>query len=308
MTGAASPGAPAISPGLGLVLPTGPGPSAGWPHAGSWFAGLESSGCSAIWFTDHLFFGRDTPDALSMAAVAAASTTRCTIGTGVLQLPLRQVAAVAKSAATVSALAPGRFVLGVGVGEHRDEYELAGADFTGRGAALDSAIDRVRELWSPADDWFAQRPTPKGLPIWIGGRSDRALDRAAHRGDGWFPMFVSPDGFARRDRELTRRLDEQGRPGRDVSRAVLVIVSVDRPAWRATDARSWAASLFRASAPSLDRQVVTGTSQACARRLVEYRDAGAEHIAVLPAGDDPRHTFASLGDALAASRHERAGR
>lgn len=279
------------------MLPRGPGPVVDWPRAGAAFAQLETDGCSAIWLTDHLFFPSDTPDALTMAAVAASATQSCLIGTGVLQLPLRQVAAVAKSCATLSALSGGRFVLGVGVGEHRQEYERAGAVFTHRGAALDRGIGELRELWSPGDSWFEQRPAAPDIPIWVGGRSERSLQRTAVAGDGWFPMFISAAGFARRSAQLDALTETAGRDPAAVQRAVLVIASVDRAGWSADNARNWATNLFRADPAAIERHVITGSAGQVADRLRSFSEAGAGHIAVLIASDDAVEAHSALAKA-----------
>lgn len=275
-----------ISPGLGLVLPKGPGPVSDWKHATATFSQLEAQGCSAIWLTDHLFFPAATPDALTMAAVAAAATNDCAIGTGVLQLPLRQVAAVAKSASTLNALSDGRFVLGVGIGEHREEYERAGSSFVARGVSLDRGIAELRKLWSPGDTWFEQHPAARDTPVWVGGRSDASMRRAAEVADGWFPMFISPSGFARRSAQLDEFMDAANRDPGAVSRSVLVIASVERPGWRAEDALSWATNLFRADPKAIARHVVTGSVNQVIDGLAAFREAGADHVAVLLATED----------------------
>lgn len=281
-------------PGLGLVLPKGPGPVADWPEAAAAFAQLESDGCSAIWLTDHLFFPADTPDALTMAAVAASATTDCMIGTGVIQLPLRQVAAVAKSASTLSAISGGRFILGVGIGEHSEEYDRAGSSFRNRGAALDRGISELRELWTPGDSWFEQHPAAPNTPIWVGGRSERSLQRTARTGDGWFPMFISAAGFARRSTQLDSLLVDAGRDPATLQRAVLVIASIDQPEWSGDDALAWATEHFRADPQALKRYVITGSVGKVADTLAEFREAGAQHIAVLVASDDSLRTYRSL--------------
>jgi len=255
---------------------------------------MEEEGCRAGWFTDHLFFPHDTPEPLTIAAVAAASTSRCFIGTGVLQAPLRPAALVAKAAATVDALAPGRLILGVGIGEQEQEFQLAGADFSARARSLDEAIDRWRALWQPGVGRFVQKPTPGRIPIWIGGRSSAALDRVVRQGDGWMPMFVSTARFARGIDELDSRLSDLERPAESVVRSVLVLVSVDSERWSATDARNHADSIFDAPPEALERHVVTGSAGQVAEKLAGYRDAGANHVAVLPMHPDPADVFASI--------------
>lgn len=302
MTGYVSHTLGAGFPTLGLVLPKGPGPVGDWPDAGRWFRTLEQDGCGAIWFTDHLFFPHPTPEALTMAAVAAANTSSCLIGTAVLQLPLRQIASVAKASATIAALAPDRFILGLGVGEHREEYALTGAPFGGRGRALDAGIEQLRNLWSPTDEWFVQKPAPGSLSLWLGGRSEQSITRAASIGDGWIPMFVSPEGFQRRSTLLDQLLADALRSPDAVRRAMVVLISVDETAWGGAEARSWTESLFRAPSGAFDRHVVTGSASRCAAVVQEYLDAGAEHVAILATSPNPARCYHAVSEALGAGR------
>src|SRR5487761_549935 len=112
----------------------------------------EAAGAAGLWATDHLFWRQPAPEALTTIAVAATATRRAVLGTCVLQLPLRSPAAVAKQAAALQHLTGGRFVLGVGVGSHAIEYELAGADFSTRGRGIDEALVAVRRAWATGDD------------------------------------------------------------------------------------------------------------------------------------------------------------
>ena len=283
---------------LGLVLVAGPGPVAGWNQASEWFAELEEFGCGAIWFTDHLFFPTDTPDSLTMAAVAAAATERCRVGTAVLQLPMRQVAWVAKSVATTERIAPGRVVLGVGVGEHADEYAAAGATFAARGRALEHSLSELRRLWTPSADWMTQRPQPGPIPIWVGGRAPQVLRRVATSAEGWMPMFVSPEGFARRSADLDVLLDQGQRDRSSVTRALLSLVAVTDSKWSEADARGFASSYFRVPAGAIDHHVIAGEAHHVASRIQEFSSAGVEHLAILPASPDPRRTYMTVRDAF----------
>ena len=96
----------------------------------------EGTGADSLWAVDHLYWPHPIGEALTTLAVAAVATTRPTLGTCVLQLPLRQPAAVAKQATALQLLSGGRFVLGLGVGSHEEEYERAGVDFHRRGRLM----------------------------------------------------------------------------------------------------------------------------------------------------------------------------
>jgi len=126
----------------------------------------------------------------------AAVTTRIECWTGVLILPQRPTALVAKQAAEVAVLSGGRFVMGVGVGWNPVEYEALGQDFHTRGRRIEEQVGLLRQLWAHDTLTFEgqfDRVTAAGInplpghaiPIWMGGRADRVLDRIGRIGDGW---------------------------------------------------------------------------------------------------------------------------
>src|ERR1700691_3150861 len=100
----------------------------------------EATGADSLWAVDHLYWPHPIGEALTTLAVAAVTTTKPLLGTCVLQLPLRQSSVVAKQATALQLLSGGRFVLGLGVGSHADEYARAGIDFHQRGPVMDSGI------------------------------------------------------------------------------------------------------------------------------------------------------------------------
>jgi probable F420-dependent oxidoreductase len=129
----------------------------------------------------------------------AACTRRIELVTGILILPQRQTALVAKQAAEVDVLSGGRLRLGVGVGWNSVEYEALGMDFHKRGARMDEQIRLLRALWTQPSVSFQGRfdripdaginplPVQRPIPIWLGGESDAVIRRVAKLGDGWFP-------------------------------------------------------------------------------------------------------------------------
>ena len=126
----------------------------------------------------------------------AALTTRLELATGVIILPQRQTALVAKQAAELDVLSGGRLRLGVGTGWNFVEYESLGTSFDDRGRRFDEQIELLRKLWrEPVVDFqgdhhrvdragILPRPRPD-LPIWFGGFSEVAMRRAARLGDGF---------------------------------------------------------------------------------------------------------------------------
>jgi probable F420-dependent oxidoreductase len=137
---------------------------------------------------------------ITLFGYLAALTKTIRLSTGVLILPQRQTTLVAKQTAELAVLSGGRFRLVVGTGWNHVEYEALGVDFKKRGALLDEQIDVLRRLWSePVVDFTGRfhridragiNPLPPSpIPIWMGGFSRIALERAARKGDGF--LFTS---------------------------------------------------------------------------------------------------------------------
>jgi probable F420-dependent oxidoreductase len=134
----------------------------------------------------------------------AAVTRRVGLATGVLVLPQRQTALVAKQAAAIDVLSGGRLRLAVGTGWNFTEYEALGEDFHTRGARVAEQIEVLRRLWTEPLVTFDGRwhhldrvginplPVQRPIPVWMGGMADRVLRRLARTADGWFPA-MRPD-------------------------------------------------------------------------------------------------------------------
>lgn len=198
---------------------------------------IEEIGFDQLDVFDHVVMGHPAPgrprgpypaampilEALTLLAFAAGVTRRIGLGTEVLVLPQRQPVLVAKQAATIDLLSGGRLRLGVGSGWQASEYEALGADFRGRGRALDDAIELLRKCWRDLSIDHEGRgyrasavamepkPRPGGPPIWIGGHSPVAFARAGRVGDGWLAAGVSPDDGARAIEEIRRHAAAAGR-------------------------------------------------------------------------------------------------
>jgi len=135
-------------------------------------------------------------DPFVMFSYLAGITKRIEFVTGILILPQRQTAIVARQAADLDLFSHERFRLGVGIGWNDVEYEALGQDFRTRGKRLGEQVTLLRRLWSePLLDFkgsfdridrAALNPKPKRqIPIWFGGFADEALKRAAALGDGF---------------------------------------------------------------------------------------------------------------------------
>jgi probable F420-dependent oxidoreductase len=131
-----------------------------------------------------------------------AALTSLELVTGVIILPQRQTALVAKQAAEVDLLTGGRFRLGVGIGWNQVEYQSLGKDFSNRGRRSDEQIALLRQLFTEQSVTFkgadeqvvgagiSPLPVQRPIPIWIGGSSPRAYERIGRLADGWFPQVA----------------------------------------------------------------------------------------------------------------------
>ncbi|MEE8421764.1 MAG: LLM class F420-dependent oxidoreductase [Dehalococcoidia bacterium] len=134
----------------------------------------------------------------------AGVTERLELVTGIIILPQRQTALVAKQTAQLHVLSGGRLRLGVGVGWNAVEFEGLGENFHNRGQRIEEQIALLRALWRDPVVSFEGRwhhvtkaginPRPPGgtIPIWMGGMSDRVIERTGRLADGWFPQVREP--------------------------------------------------------------------------------------------------------------------
>jgi alkanesulfonate monooxygenase SsuD/methylene tetrahydromethanopterin reductase-like flavin-dependent oxidoreductase (luciferase family) len=227
------------------------------------------------------------------------ATTHAAVGTCVLQLPLRHPPDVAKQAASLQHLSGGRFVLGVGVGGHEGEYEAAGVVYAGRGRRLDDGLDTLERSWeAEGAGRYRQLPEPERIPVWVGGSSEAALRRAARRGDGWIPLFVPPEDYGAAMGRLDKEIERSGRRPTDVARAIVAFVSVGARG-AADRGRTWMSSLYGLPTKMFSRHLVAGGARVCAASLARFVEAGAGHVAVFVADDDPLVQFEDVAGEFA---------
>lgn len=214
---------------LGVIAP--PGEFQSMPAIAAMAGALEAARIDACFVTDHPApdaqwlrggFGHDALDPFAGLAFVAAASTRLMLHTNIVVLGYRSPLVTAKAAATVQVLSGGRLILGVGVGYQKAEFEALAVDFHRRGALADAALIAIRRAWAGevVEPGNEARPVPDPAPpIWIGGSSDKALERAARHGDGWCPFYATPgmsainaESGVRSDehlRELIARLQER---------------------------------------------------------------------------------------------------
>jgi len=158
----------------------------------------------------------------------AAITKEIEFTTGILILPQRQTALVAKQAATLDAISGGRLRLGVGLGWNEVEYEALNENFHNRGKRVEEQVQVLQKLWAEPLVTFEGRwhhipdaglnplPLKRKIPIWFGGHHENVLKRVARLGDGWMPNFRAAAEAAPHLETLDKFLAKEGRARKDI--------------------------------------------------------------------------------------------
>jgi probable F420-dependent oxidoreductase len=216
-----------------------------------------------------------------------AGLTSLELVTGIIILPQRQTALVAKQAAEVDLLTGGKFRLGIGLGWNAVEYEALGKDFTNRGSRIAEQVELMRRLWTERSVTFegthetvtgaglAPLPVQRPIPVWFGGQSPKAYARIGRLADGWFPqvppgpqldeasgMVAQAAAEAGRD---PAAIGMEGRVNWGVGGAERLIDHVER--WRAVGASHVSVNTMGASLGSVDGHLKTLTIIAEALRI-----------------------------------------
>jgi len=179
----------------------------------------------------------------------ASCTSTVELVTGVIILPQRQTALVAKQAAEIDLLSGGRLRLGVGTGWNYVEYESLGENFQDRGKRQEEQIDLLRALWrEPVIDYTGTyhrvdraglKPLPgRQIPIWLGGFTKAAYRRAARLGDGVIFGGAQQDGLAGLA-QIRGFMAEHGRDPANFGIEAMVNYQAGAERWR-SDIDEWA--------------------------------------------------------------------
>jgi probable F420-dependent oxidoreductase len=184
----------------------------------------------------------------------AAHTQRLGFFTGILILPQRQTALVAKQAATLDVLSGGRLRLGIGLGWNPVEYVALGQDFHTRGRKFEEQVEVLRLLWTKPLVTFHGRwhdiedaglnplPVQRPIPLWFGGHHDRVLRRVARLADGWTPSYRTLADARPSMEKLESYLEAAGRKREDLGlEARLPFGEGDPEVW-ATRLAEWKAA------------------------------------------------------------------
>ena len=243
----------------------------------------EQAGYDSVWAGDHLKCPAPVLDAPTCLAVAATVTTRVQLGFSVMLLGMRPLAWAAKQIATLQHLSGDRVRLGVGIGgEFPQEYEAAEVPHAQRGARLDRALTLLPQFLGPGSE-HSLEPSAPMPPVLVGGRSDRAVERAARFGDAWLPMWISPETLAQRGERLAELSAGHGRPTPGISLLVLAHVDAD-PARARVEAEAHLRGQYGMALDRVERWTAFGSADQVAEFLEPYARAGVGEILLLPLG------------------------
>jgi probable F420-dependent oxidoreductase len=268
---------------IGCHLPTTQGPATAREALVTFAREAERGGLASLWVSDHVViprvstgYGRggafphppDKPylDPVTMLAAAAMCTSRVRLGSSVFILGHRHPVVMAKMLATVDALSNGRLICGVGVGWWKEELEIFGVPYKGRGRQADETLKAFKTLWTsddPAldgefirfrDIGFAPKPVQKPHPpLWVGGASPGAFRRVVALGDGWHASPRSLDDFRTGLAALRATAEQAGRPFETIEVSLRF---------------------------NLPDTLVAGGAQPLIDQLAEYKRLGVRHVLI----------------------------
>jgi alkanesulfonate monooxygenase SsuD/methylene tetrahydromethanopterin reductase-like flavin-dependent oxidoreductase (luciferase family) len=235
----------------------------------------EQLGYAGVWVTDSAGRGVPTLDALSVLCAVSAATRTIELGTGVLQVPLRNPVDIAFRAQSLAALSNGRFRLGLGAGSTQADFEMFGADYEHRFRTLGESLTTMQRLWAgeavgsaQLQAWPGAAPNP---PVFLGAwRSERWIGRAARDCAGWISsgLHGNWEGLT----EGMRIFRANGG-----KRAIMTNIPADL--------RDAHATYPNAKRPLM----ITGTMQQARDHVSRMEQAGLDDIALLAPGDAPEH-------------------
>jgi len=283
--------------------------SQGPDTAAKYLARVGEAGIDYVCCGDHVsFFGLGF-DGLVQATALAMLHPSLPVHLGVYLLPLRHPVLVARQLADFAGFAPGRLVLGVGVGgEDRHEVSVCGVDPATRGSRMNECLAIVRQLLDGSavsfhgaffdlDEAVIAPVPPVPIPIIVGGRSDAAVRRAGRLGDGWLGIWNSPGRFAAATALAAEEAARAGRPGPASRHAMQVWCGLadSRPAARACLAPVMEA-FYQLPFERFERYCPYGTADDVAGFLAPYVDAGCTEFNLIPQSPDQDQAVAGVAE------------
>ena len=256
----------------------------------------EQLGFDSVWVEDRLLHDQiGMLEAVTTLTFVAARTSKVKLGTSVLLLNLRNRLVLAKSLATLDYLCGGRLVIGASLGGRPNEYEASGVAMKTRVSRLTNTIRFLRRAWgeepdvdpsTQADLPMMPRPVQRHIPIWMGGRVDAALARAATIADGWLASSTTTaeafrDGWA----QVAAHATAAGRDYETLMPAKFCYIHVDDSTERALALLNSRLPRYYGGAYDAERLAIYGPPERCIEQSKALINAGVRSL-----------TFASVTD------------
>lgn len=258
----------------------------------AWTRHVEEGGIDGVFVGDHVTFYGSGSDGLLQLATIGAVSTKLELQTCVYLLALRHPTPVALQAAMIDRWSKGRLILGVGIGgEDPNEWWACGVDPKTRARRTDESMQILRSLWTQDETTFDGKyfklnnvrmqpkpATPGGVRLWVGGRSDAALHRAARFGDAWTGIWCSTKRFAQAGELLAEFVTKAGRDVK-LERGMQFWMGVDddKAVARAKVAGSMQA-FYQLPFESFEKYTPYGTPKEIAEFIAPYIEAGCRWV------------------------------
>jgi len=255
-----------------------------------WARSADEAGFSCLGTIDRIVY--DNYEPIVALSGTAAVTERIRLATTVMLGPLRMnPAMVAKQVLSLDTLAGGgRAVLGFGLGGREDDYEISGADLSGRGRWQDQAVAQIRQIFDGRDGDAAEvgpRPPKSGPSLIIGGAVEATYERAAKWGDGWIMGGGTPDQFRAGLEQLNAAWARHRRDDPPHTMALAYFALGDDAE---TNANRYLVDYYAFLGEKLSGMIAGGaakdadTANGC---VAAFADAGLDELIMMPTTSDP---------------------
>lgn len=219
----------------------------------------DRTGLASVWAADHVLwpvdyaskypyggdkypadFNQPVAECITTMTWLSAHTTRVKVGSLVIVVPQRNPWLLARQLATLDVFNAGRTILGAGTGWLREEFEALGMPFERRMARTEEALALLRTIWTEhpvrfRGEFFGAEPmgvlphpVQRPIPIWLGGNTPGAIERAGRLAQGWVPYGLSPDELARGWDGVRRAAESAGRDPSSITCSLWAPITVSR--------------------------------------------------------------------------------
>lgn len=263
---------------------------------------VESLGLDHLFVADHVTFHNGFGmDGIVDAATLAAMSDRISIVIGVYLLALRHPVPVARQLSSLSRSAPGRIVLGIGIGgEDTHEMEVCGVNPTTRGKRTNHSMAALKGLLSGESssyqceffefqDAIIKPPPVPSIPFLVGGRSDAAIRRAALYGDGWLGLWCSPNRFSQVDQQILEIADQAGRGGTTFRHGLQVWVGFGEKQKARSHVAERMQNMYQLPFDPFEKYSPYGSPREVAEFLSAYVEQGCSRINIAACGESFEH-------------------